>query len=74
MTVEIEDTQPIIQYGVCPSCGAETTFELLGIQRWPEAVAQKLNIPQEETIWQCGNCDTTLSESSLKRVFTAKTS
>ena len=70
----IEETGPIVQKGICPSCGAETDFHLLGIQRWPEQVAKKSGAPLEETIWQCCNCETTLTESSLKQLFPTRSS
>ena len=61
-----EETGPITKYGVCPSCGKTTEFDLLGIQRWPERVAKKAGLPQEQTVWQCRNCETTLMEASLQ--------
>jgi hypothetical protein len=52
-------------HGTCPSCGAQTSFNLLGVQRWPERVAKAAGMPIEQTIWQCINCQTTLMERSL---------
>jgi rubredoxin len=60
------DTRPILHYGTCPSCGEKTSFDLLGIQSWPEKVAQAAGFPAIQTVWQCRNCDTTLLEPSLK--------
>ena len=66
MATENEKTGPIILQGVCPSCGKHTTFDLLGVQRWPERVAKKAGLPIEQTMWQCRNCQTTLMQASLE--------
>lgn len=59
------ETRPIMHYGVCPTCTKKTPFDLVGIQKWPERVAQRLNIPEEQTIWQCRHCETTVMEDSI---------
>lgn len=59
------ETRPILQYGICPSCGEKTPFDLLGIQSWPEKVAEAAGFSSVQTVWQCRNCDTTLMEPSL---------
>jgi ribosomal protein L37AE/L43A len=66
MPTQIEKSDPLVHVGVCPSCGQATKFDLLGVQRWPEAVAKKAGLPMEQTIWQCRNCETTLMEASLE--------
>ncbi|MGB7339509.1 MAG: hypothetical protein WBC91_11510 [Phototrophicaceae bacterium] len=65
MTTHGLKTKPILHHGICPSCGEETPFDLLGIQAWPEAVAKITGLPAIQTVWQCRNCDTTLMEPSL---------
>lgn len=59
------DTKPILHYATCPSCGEKSSFDLIGIQYWPEAVAKATGFPAIQTVWQCRNCDTTLMEPSL---------
>ncbi|MCA9914118.1 MAG: hypothetical protein KC496_12250 [Anaerolineae bacterium] len=49
----------------CPSCGMLTTLHYAGVQHWPAAVAQAVGLPQEQILWQCSNCHTTLLDSSL---------
>jgi len=68
MSAETNKTSLITLQGVCPSCGKTTTFDLLGVQRWPERVAKKSGLPMEQTMWQCRNCATTLMEASLEPV------
>jgi ribosomal protein L37AE/L43A len=68
MSAETNKTSPITLQGVCPSCGKTTTFDLLGVQRWPERVAKKSGLPMEQTMWQCRNCATTLMQASLEPV------
>ena len=60
------ETCPILHDGICPSCGEETSFDLVGIQQWPEKVAEATGLPAIQTMWQCRDCDTTLLEASLK--------
>ena len=60
------ETLPILHYGICPSCNREASFDLVGIQRWPEKVAKATGFPVIQTVWQCRKCDTTLMEASLK--------
>lgn len=60
------DTRPILQFGTCPSCQKEASFDLIGIQRWPDNVAKAAGLSPIQTVWQCRNCDTTLMEDSLK--------
>jgi len=59
------DTRPILHYGICPSCHEEASFDLIGIQRWPDNVAKAAGLAPVQTVWQCRNCDTTLMEQSL---------
>jgi len=49
----------------CPSCGTQTTLVVAGVQHWPASVAQATGLPQEQILWQCENCHTTLLDSSL---------
>ena len=65
------DTRPILHYGTCPSCGETTSFDLIGIQHWPEDVADKAGFSPIQTVWQCQKCDTTLMEPSLNLNQTA---
>jgi hypothetical protein len=56
-------TDPIIPQPViakCPSCGQTSVFTFLGFQHWPPRVAQ-LTGRGRTTLWQCGNCATTIS-------------
>jgi hypothetical protein len=53
-------------YGFCPTCRQETRFQYLGEQRYPERVAQKLNINPVVMLWRCENCHTTMSENELE--------
>lgn len=62
----MDTTKAILHYGTCPSCQAKTSFDLIGIQRWPEAVAKATGLPMEQSVWQCRNCHTTLMEASLQ--------
>jgi len=52
-------------HGTCPTCGAKTNFHFLGVQTWPQAVADKMGVPTEQKIWRCLACDTTLMEGSI---------
>jgi len=64
------DTQPLqVQHPpvvkrerTCPTCGVKTTFTYLGDQRWPPKVAKKMNMPEVVHLWQCGHCQTTITE------------
>lgn len=59
------DTKPILHYATCPSCGEKTSFDLIGLQHWPERVVKSTGFPAIQTVWQCRNCNTTLMEPSL---------
>jgi len=59
------ETRPILHHGTCPTCNEKTSFDLIGIQNWPEKVAKLAGFAATQTIWQCRNCDTTLMEPSL---------
>lgn len=52
-------------YGICPSCNVNTSFTLLGIQRWPEKVAKSAGLPLEQSMWQCDNCITSVMGDSI---------
>jgi len=65
MITRPNETQPILHYGICPSCHAKTPFDLKGVQRWDAEIAAQLNVPPIMTVWQCRNCDTTLMEPSI---------
>lgn len=54
-----------VRHCTCPSCGTQTTLIYAGLQCWPAAVAQATGLPQEQILWQCANCHTTLLDSSL---------
>lgn len=49
----------------CPTCGAMSNFTCIGVQTWPERVAQALQIPTETALYCCSNCETTLNALSL---------
>ena len=66
MSALIVEHAPILHRSTCPSCGAETSFQFLGIQRWPEKVAESLGLPAEQSMWQCSTCHTSLMEESIK--------
>jgi hypothetical protein len=65
MPTQNMETLPILHYGTCPSCKTKTPFDLLGVQRWPERVAKAAGLPEEQTVWQCRHCHTTLMEYSI---------
>jgi Fe2+ or Zn2+ uptake regulation protein len=69
-----ENTDHLIHHGTCPSCGIITTFDLLGIQRWPERVAKRLGFAREQSVWQCRSCHTTVMEASFDNQEPAQTS
>jgi hypothetical protein len=50
---------------ICPSCQSKGRFVWLGEQRWPEAVARKLGVPNPVGLWSCPHCHTTVSEIAL---------
>ena len=60
------DTRPILHHGICPSCKQQSSFDLIGIQSWPEAVAKAAGFSEIQTVWHCRKCDTTLMEPSLQ--------
>lgn len=61
----IDETHPMMHNGTCPSCAQVTGFDFLGVQQWPERVAQLAGIPAKQTVWQCQKCLTTLMEASI---------
>jgi hypothetical protein len=50
---------------MCPTCNYNGEFELLGEQRWPEEIAQRLGVPAVIRLWSCPHCLTTISEPDL---------
>lgn len=50
----------------CPSCGKDTEFHHLGEQKWSEAVANRLGIPTIVNLYNCDNCQTTLTDIQLQ--------
>ncbi len=52
--------------GVCPSCGEETVFRYNGQQKWPEHIAETMNIPPIITLWNCDICHSTISDNALE--------
>ncbi|MGJ3241086.1 MAG: hypothetical protein ACFE0Q_20415 [Anaerolineae bacterium] len=59
------NTHPILHHGDCPSCRANTSFDLVGVQTWPEHVAQQLDMDPVQTVWRCRHCQTTLMAPAL---------
>jgi ribosomal protein L37AE/L43A len=59
------ETQPILHHGTCPCCRKKTYFDLLGIQLWLDSVSETAEMPEEQTVWKCRNCQTTLMEQAL---------
>ncbi len=49
----------------CPTCNHSGEFSLLGVQKWPPQVAEKLGLPSEIPLWSCPNCQTTISDPDL---------
>ncbi len=49
----------------CPTCMSSVEFILLGEQKWPAEVAEKLGLPATITLWSCPHCLTTVSEPDL---------
>jgi len=49
----------------CPTCNHSGEFELLGVQKWPPQVAEKLGLPSEIPLWSCPHCLTTISDPDL---------
>jgi ribosomal protein L37AE/L43A len=61
-------TEPLVPptlVAQCPSCGQTTTFTFIGFQHWPPRVAQLMG-KGKTTLWQCGNCLTTISNVDEK--------
>jgi len=50
----------------CPTCGEQSQFRHIGEQKWSEAVAKKLNLPQIINLYDCAQCHTTLTDIQLK--------
>jgi hypothetical protein len=50
----------------CPTCQERTRFSFRGEQRWPLRVAQALGIEPVVRLWNCHNCNTTVSEDALE--------
>lgn len=50
---------------ICPTCQRHGEFQLIGTQKWPEAVAAKLGLPTVVALYQCEHCHTTISEHTL---------
>jgi hypothetical protein len=53
------------RFAICPSCNHSGDFALLGVQRVPLEVAQKLGLPTSIVLWSCPHCHTTVSEPDL---------
>lgn len=51
----------------CPSCQKIGHFEHIGSQKWPEAVARKLNLPTVIEVYRCEHCHTSLTEVQLQQ-------
>lgn len=49
----------------CPSCGQHSTFTYGGEQRWPTRVAHAAGIPIVVSLWHCGMCHSTVTETSI---------
>ncbi len=50
----------------CPSCGQITSFSYSGVQHWPQRVAQAAGIDPVVRLWNCQNCQSTISEQNLQ--------
>ncbi len=50
----------------CPTCSKSSEFHHIGEQKWSEAVAKKLNLPQIINLYECAHCHTTLTDIQLK--------
>lgn len=49
----------------CPTCETLAVFHYVGVQTFPEAVAEQLGFPTEIHLWRCGNCHSTISHVDL---------
>lgn len=45
----------------CPACQGAALSAFIGTQTWPQAVAERLNMPTTVEIWQCQRCQTTIT-------------
>jgi hypothetical protein len=50
----------------CPSCHKTGTFQHIGTQKWPEAVAKKLNLPTVIEVYCCEHCHTSMTQVQLQ--------
>jgi hypothetical protein len=50
----------------CPSCGKEAKFHYIGEQKWPVRIARAAGFPPILKLWLCSQCESTISEPSLK--------
>ncbi|MBI5671068.1 MAG: hypothetical protein HZC41_23990 [Chloroflexi bacterium] len=50
--------------GLCPTCGQVGTFTFLGEQRWPPRVVAATGLGPVVHLWQCNQCQTTLTETA----------
>lgn len=60
-------TQTQVIQTECPTCGKASRFEFIGQQKWPDAVAKRLNIPTIVNLYDCQQCHTTLTDIQLKK-------
>lgn len=50
--------------GLCPTCGQVGSFTFLGEQHWPSRVVEATGIGPVVHLWQCDQCQTTLTETA----------
>lgn len=58
--------QPHTRAGRCPTCGQETDFVFLGVQRWPLRVVELTGCPPVALLYTCAACNTTVSEVDIE--------
>lgn len=59
VVIDMHSQQP----DCCSSCHNTTSFTYIGKQVWPLRVAQRLNMPQQTTLWRCDVCHTTITKA-----------
>ncbi|MEO8607998.1 MAG: hypothetical protein ABI690_08960 [Chloroflexota bacterium] len=52
--------------GFCPTCGGQTAFIFLGVQRWPARLVELTGCPAETILFTCAGCKTTVSETDIE--------
>lgn len=69
LTMQREHEESVTQHnreGRCPTCGHDTEFIFLGVQRWPARLVELTGCPAETILFTCSACSTTVSEGDIE--------